>query len=149
VKIRLRDGTGTRDFKYVIEDVDRHGNVRVYLRRHGLKVRLREAPGPPEFETEYMEALKGGPAVAEKRKPADRGSLRWLVEQYYGSAEYKRLGESTRTVRRGVLDGICEKDGTKPYARMEKRHVLKIRDEKARGWRHGRASGMEADNPSD
>jgi hypothetical protein len=35
VKIRLRDGTGTRDYKFVIEDADRHGNVRVYFRRKG------------------------------------------------------------------------------------------------------------------
>ena len=131
MKIRLRDGTGTRAFKYVIEDTDRHGNVRVYLRLHGRKVRLRETPGTPEFETEYKEALKGGFTVAEKRKPASRGSLRWLIESYYTSSEYKGLGERTQTVRRGILDDICEEHGAKPYARMGPRHVKAIRDVKA------------------
>ncbi len=39
MKLRLRDSTGTIDLKHLVEDVDRHGNVRVYVRRHGRKVR--------------------------------------------------------------------------------------------------------------
>ena len=33
-------------------------------------------------------------------------------------------------VRRGILEAICEKHGTKPYALMEPRHVTQILDEK-------------------
>jgi hypothetical protein len=36
--------------KYVVEDADRHGNVRVYLRKPGLsKTRLPTPLGSPEF----------------------------------------------------------------------------------------------------
>ena len=111
MKIRLRDGTGTRDYRFVFEDRDRHGNVRVYLRRHGRKVRLRETPGTDDFEAEYRAALKGGAGATAKTAPAAQGSLRWLVERYCESPEYRKLSGSTRTVRRGILDGICVKHG--------------------------------------
>lgn len=43
-------------FPYVYEDVDRHGNVRVYFWRKGCrKVRLREVLGSPEFVARYHE----------------------------------------------------------------------------------------------
>lgn len=43
-----------------------------------------------------------------------------------------QLGDSTKRVRRGLLDAICERRsfGTKPFARLEARHVREIRDEK-------------------
>jgi hypothetical protein len=42
--------------KYVIEDTDRHGNVRLYYRRYGRKTRLRGPAGSPEFLSDYKEA---------------------------------------------------------------------------------------------
>ena len=133
MKIRLRDGTGTRTYHFVVEDWDRHGNVRVYLRRHGRKVRLRETPGTDDFEAEYRKALEGGGAAAPARAPAARTSLRWLVQEYFKSAEFIALGDSTRRARRGILDKICRRHGDKPFARMEAAHVqIKIRDAKAK-----------------
>ena len=42
--------------KYICEDIDRHGNVRCYVRAPGKrKVRLRALPGTPEF----MEGISG------------------------------------------------------------------------------------------
>ena len=53
--------------KYVVEDVDRHGNVRVYFRRKGeLKVRLPGLPGTTEFMDAYRQAL-AGQALAQVR----------------------------------------------------------------------------------
>jgi integrase len=60
------------------------------------------------------------------------GSMRWLVEQYYTSAAFQGLGDSTRKVRRGILDGICERAGWFGFAGMEPSHVAKLRDEKAK-----------------
>ena len=131
MKITMRDGTGSRSFKYVAEDMDRHGNVRVYLRRRGQKIRLRETPGTPEFDDEYREALSGNSKILEVRTPAPRETLRWLVERYYESPEFKKLAESTRAVRRRILDAICEKYGRLPFARLESKHVReKIRNPK-------------------
>ena len=112
--------------RYVVEDVDRHGNVRVYLRRHGKKKRLHAVPGSPEFVAEYRAALAEieGEAEAKRDGPAQQGSLRWLIEAYYRSAEFRLLTERTRHVRRGILDRICEgttapggtPHGRKPFA---------------------------------
>ena len=67
----MRDGSGSIRLKHVIEDTDRHGNVRVYLRRPGhLKVRLRSRPGTEDFLTEYRAAMMG----ATPRAPPDRSS---------------------------------------------------------------------------
>ncbi len=133
MKIRMRDGLGTIKLKYLVEDVDRHGNVRLYVRRHGRKVRIRETPGTDEFLAAYRAALGSlvsGRSDNRSSHPTAPGSLRWLVECYYGSAEFGRLGESTRRARRGILDSLCEQHGTKPFARMEPRHVRILRDEK-------------------
>lgn len=46
------------DFKYVAKDRDRHGNVRLYVRLKGVKVRLRASPDSLEFAEEYYAALK-------------------------------------------------------------------------------------------
>jgi integrase len=136
VKVRLRDRTGTRDYKYLVEDVDRHGNVRLYFRRNGQpKIRLVEKPGTPAFEAEYMRAFRGERTLAPPSNPDRRGAvagtMRWLVEQYYGSARFAALGDSTRKVRRSILDAICERAADFAFADMEPRHVAKLRDERA------------------
>src|SRR5258708_11150388 len=46
------------DFPYLKLDPDRHGNERLYVRRHDKKVRLHEKPGTPAFIAEYDTALK-------------------------------------------------------------------------------------------
>jgi integrase len=123
-----------RQYRYVVEDRDRHGNVRVYLRVLGKrKLRLWQEPGTPEFDAEYRRALAGEikPKAATRRPGAATGSLRALCISYYSSAEYKRMEPRSRHVRRLILDKLCDAHGDKPVALMEPRHVRRIRDEKA------------------
>lgn len=121
--------------RYVYEDLDRHGNVRIYCKPPGQpKTRIREAIGSPEFWARYNAIIAGQaplPKARHGRKTAAPQSLHWLVMRYYESGEFKELGERTRYVRRGLYDRICAKDGDKPYRRMEPRHVAKMRDAKA------------------
>src|SRR5215469_13435350 len=134
MQVRLRDQSGTRLYRFVVEDVDRHGNVRVYFRRKGKpKIRLIETPGTDAFAKEYQRAFRGEvkPAPAGGNTPAIPGTMRWLCEQYYASAAFQSLAESTRKVRRGILDEICQRAGNFRYAVMETAHVAKLRDEKA------------------
>ncbi len=66
--------------KYVVEDVDRHGNVRIYFRRSGFsKFRLRGLPGSEEFQAAYAAALARTEAGAKfcKLTEAEHGSLAW------------------------------------------------------------------------
>ena len=133
MKIRLQDGTGL-DLKYLVKDTDRHGNDRIYVRQRGCrKVRVRALGTVEEFMAAYRVALSGSRMMGlPQSKAAAPGSLRWLVQAYYGAPEFLGLHESTRAKRRAILDGICREHGAKPFARMKARHVrLLIRDPKA------------------
>lgn len=133
MKIRLRDGTGSRQYKHLVEDADRHGNVRVYFRRKGQpKVRITAAPGTPEFEREYLRAFNRQPlpATATPADP-DNGTLRWLCARYFASAVYQELGPATRKARRIILESICERVGDVLVSQWEPRHIAMLRDRKA------------------
>ena|ERR1700730_17037116 len=64
--------------KYVVEDVDRHGNVRIYFRRPGYKkIRLRGPPGSEEFQIAYAAALEKTQSGEAARKPCRLNVDRW------------------------------------------------------------------------
>jgi integrase len=139
MKVRLRDNSGIRLYRYLVEDLDRHGKVRTYFRRKGHpKIALKEAPGTTAFEAEYQRAFRGElqPRSPILHRPAMPHTMRWLCEQYYVSAAFQSLAPSSRKVRRGILEAICERPiegklaGDLPFAEMEPRHVAKLRDEK-------------------
>jgi integrase len=126
------------DLPFLLQDKDRHGNLRIYYRRHGLgMIRLREMPGTPEFAAEYARAA----AEIAKKEPRQQpsvsgtpGSLRWVCLQYYQSGDFKHeLGASTRHARKLILDRLCEKCGNKPFGMMQPHHILKHRDRFAAG----------------
>jgi integrase/recombinase XerD len=120
--------------KYLVQDIDRHGNVRSYVRIKGEpKVRIRGLPASEEFMAAYHEALSGRAAVAERKKyktPA-QGSFGYVCLAYYASPTFKALDISTQKWRRRALDEICIKHGEKPISQLQFSHVLKLRDEKA------------------
>ena len=91
-----------------IEDRDRHGNLRIYLRAKGrAKVRIRGTPFTPEFMAEY-EAAKGG-AEPTQRKGITPGTWRWLCVRYFAEcADYLRLDARTKRVRRGILEATFD-----------------------------------------
>src|SRR5438034_1041125 len=105
-------------FRYVVEDIDRHGNVRLYFRRKGqTKIRLHGLPGSDEFTVAYSTAL----ASSEQQQPqglqrAGKGSFGYVCRAYYASTTFKALDASTQSWRRRALDAICTKHGDKPVA---------------------------------
>lgn len=129
MKIRMRDGSGSADLRHLSEDTDRHGNVRIYVRKNGTKIRIREQPGTQEFMDAYKAALAG--AKPKPKTNITSGSFRALLIEYYKSPAYLgELGKRTQYVRKGLLDGIAETEGAKPYRLMLARHVERIRDQK-------------------
>ena len=58
--------------KYVVEDTDRHGNVRLYYRHGGAKIRLRGPIGSPEFLTDYRRAAAGPKKNARVQRASGR-----------------------------------------------------------------------------
>jgi hypothetical protein len=121
--------------KFVVEDVDRHGNVRIYFRRPGFaKIRLRGLPGSEEFQTAYAASLAKTEAGGMPRKSfeAERGSMAWLCLQYYRCSGFHRLEARTRHVRRLILDSLCKSGaGPLPFNKLTPLSILKWRDAKA------------------
>ena len=120
--------------KYVHEDTDRHGNVRIYYRRYGRKTRLRGPLGSVDFMTDYRAAnIQPKVLVTNPNKvtPVKPRSFRWLCVEYFKSAMFKELDPRTQTVRRGILERFCQNknDGDKPFADLLARHVRTRRDE--------------------
>ncbi|MEP2681226.1 MAG: tyrosine-type recombinase/integrase [Sulfitobacter sp.] len=118
--------------KYVVEDVDRHGNVRLYYRRNGQKTRLSGPAGSPEFLADYRAAAAGPKQVkTTKTGHVVPRSFHWLCVQYYKSAMFQELDPRTQKVRRAILERFCQRkdDGDKPFALMQPRHIRIRRDE--------------------
>ncbi len=117
---------------YILRDKDRHGNVRIYFRKRGLKkIRLPGKIGSKEFIAAYNDALNEKTPVAKPSavsRESKKGSMRELVVAYYTSAEYKALDLRTKSVRRRALDKFCEKHGDLPGRSVLPRHILTIRD---------------------
>ncbi len=145
------DAMVTVRLKFLVRDADRHGNLRLYVRRPGHgKIRLPVAEDHVEFAAAYAAALKGEayvplaiakPAEIEaKPTKAVPGSIRALVQDYLRSADWKTAGERTRYVRRSLLDEICDtplnpesprRMGECPVRLFTVDHVVAIRDRKA------------------
>jgi integrase/recombinase XerD len=116
--------------KHLVEDVDRHGNVRRYVRLPGRKkVRIREAIGTPEFMAAYGHAVASGDEKPRQARDAARGSFRALCVSYFGSSAFNHLDQSTKNWRRHHLDEIARAHGDKPVALMQSKHVRRLRDE--------------------
>lgn len=124
-----------RPYRYLVEDVDKNGNVRIYFRRKGQpKIRIRATPGTVAFDHEYRLAFDGTtvkPTTVVKRDVAKPGTMRWLCEQYYVAPAFLLLDSTTRRVRRRLFDRICERAGSFRYDQMQPSHVAKLRDEKS------------------
>lgn len=114
--------------KYVIKDVDRYGVTRWYYRAPGCKKIKLPSPDHPSF---FEELGKAKSAAADRGQPAvkDDNSLRWLCSAYLDSAAFKReLSDSTRRVRKGILDRICLTYGSRPFKSLDSGWVMSIRD---------------------
>jgi hypothetical protein len=118
-------------FRHLVEDVDRHGNARMYVRLPGRpKVRIRSAPGTESFLDEYRAAIAGTVSAGRKRA-APEGSFRHAVEQYYSSKIFQKLDVGTRAWQRRYLDLICTKNGHLRLQAIQRKHVQKFVDAKA------------------
>src|SRR4051812_6268424 len=96
MKIKLTDGSGTADLKYLLEEALPSGAVRIRFRRKGRPtLTLRSPPGSAEFMAEYRNAMAGiktpprSPSAPTKpvKTNASVGSLRWLCERYFEESD--------------------------------------------------------------
>lgn len=127
--------------KFVHEDVDRHGNVRVYFwRKGGRKVRLREPPGSPAFMERYNELVAGDGKATAAAPAIAPNSLRWLMTRYFASHEFGELETSTQRLRRRLLEssareplfpGSVQTFAQFPIERLNAKALRVLRDRKA------------------
>jgi integrase/recombinase XerD len=119
-------------FKHLVEDRDRHGNIRLYVRLPGRKkVRIRAPFGTDEFTAAYNAAVSDHAAAPAQARETKSGSFRHLCVLYYTSSTFKRLDRATQAWRRRALDAMCEKHAHKPVALLASRHIRMLRDERA------------------
>jgi integrase len=111
------------DFPYLMQDRDRHGNVRVYVRRDGRKVRINAPMGSPGFAKAYSEAMDAleHPEGSQGRsgfRAASPGTLGWLAAQYFGSRRFVKLDPKSQATRRLVIEE-CLREPPKPGSRSK------------------------------
>jgi len=133
------------DLPYLVQDIDRHGNVRLYARKKVAgkfsKERIRAQPGSPTFLDEYKAALQrlnaskpGAAGVTIKV-----GTLGWLVAEYEQSFAFLKLAKREQRVRHLILES-CLNEPTKtgssyrfrncPLDQFVPDHVRLMRDRK-------------------
>lgn len=131
------------DLPNLYADPDRHGNLRLYFRKAGRKVRLRAEPGSAAFLAEYRAAAE---QVSQPAQPAPQsatpaaGTLGWLARLYMMSGEFRRLDAQSRRNRESVIlscldeplkPGSPDLMGACPLKVFGARHVKVLRDRKA------------------
>ena len=103
------------DLPYLSRDSDRHGNLRIYVRRNGKRIRIREKESTVAFAKAYSEAVEklGEPRSKRGAGPMlpthPKGSLGWLGAEYFksrGEGEFLTLDEDSQTRRRNALE-LC------------------------------------------
>jgi integrase len=98
------------DLPYLSRDPDRHGNDRIYVRRNGKRIRIRQKEGTPEFAAAYATAVErlGGPARQGQpvvATPHAKGTLGWLGALYFKSkGDFLKLAKESQRARRNDLE---------------------------------------------
>ncbi|RXR27716.1 hypothetical protein EQG66_11550 [Sphingobium fluviale] len=102
---------------------DKCGRVRYRFRKKGLPNYLfRAEPGTPEFMTEYQAAKQ---AILPEKVRYERGSFHALIESYYKSKQWARMGDAYQKVRGNALERFRAKHGDKPVSALQARHIDK------------------------
>jgi integrase len=112
------------ELPYLSEEVDRHGNVRLYVRKklNGKykRVRLRQLPGSRTFMADYNAAVDRLIAGTGPTTPAQShvGTLGWLANEYHQTHEFKRNDPRQQRVRELVMRSILD-EPTKPGSKFK------------------------------
>jgi hypothetical protein len=114
-----------RPFPYLIQDRDRHGNERRYVRMFGRIARIREKYGTPEFAIAYAEArraLESRPQEKPIKTGAPTNRFGWLAAKYFASAEFLAFDDVHKRERRSIIEA-CLQEPLKPGSDKAMSHV--------------------------
>lgn len=114
--------------KHLHREVTRHDKVVWYVHLPKQpRVRMHEAYGSPEFTAEYEAAIEGKKTASKPRKPAAT-TLGWLVDRYKDSSAWAGLSLATQRQRTNIFKHVVSRDGDKPFAAVEKKHITAGRE---------------------
>jgi integrase len=103
--------------RYIFIDQDRSGKERIYVRRRGRKIRIREKQGTEAFAQAYADALRalGTDPESVTVTGASAGTLGWLAACYFASAEFRQLAAKSAATRRLIIEE-CLREPRKPQS---------------------------------
>lgn len=121
--------SGDTKFPGITSYKDRHGRVRYRIRKGDRTVNLGTDYGSPEFVARYREATGG--EGAERSSQAPQGTLSSVIEGWYTSPEFQRLGPSTKYNYRNIAEGLREEYGEQVVSHLTRQNVKAIMAKKA------------------
>lgn len=108
------------------------GHVYAYYRRAGQRIRLKGAPGSPEFLAAYDSARRKveatQQAAADQPGAAPRGSLQALAESFRAAPEYRQLSRGTQAGYDRHIDALLPEWGDLLVADLPRTWVMAMRD---------------------
>lgn len=111
-------------------ETTRHGQSVWYVRRgKGKRIRLRSAPGAPEFDIEYQAAIAGLKTMPGSK--AHAGTLEWLIERYRETTAWIDLSPATRRQRENIFKHVAATAGRERVARITRGAIVAGRDRRA------------------
>nr|WP_246252063.1 integrase [Ancylobacter pratisalsi] len=124
--------------RYLVEDTDKRGNVRWYVRVPGRKkVRIRarlneDGTLSDAFMSAYFRAIRG--VEEEQGRPklqrVAEGSFQYALTRYYASPLFKGHEAATQRDKRSVLDRYAVNAGPLPLAAFRREDIEKSRDKR-------------------
>lgn len=113
--------------------IDRHGKERFRYRKTGRSpYYFKEHPGTPQRPSVEYLALVAGTIAANDGPRAKPGTIDDLINRFYGSAGWVGAGESTKYVRRSILEAFRAQHGGKRVAAVTFEHIEAILVAKSR-----------------
>jgi integrase len=114
--------------QYCSWNYDRHGGKRVRFRHSGLDTYIPGIPWTEDFMRAYGAAMHGAKDIrdnigASRTMP---GSMNAVIVRYYRSAGFAGLRDSTKAVRRGIIERFRVKYGDCLVKTLKPRHVKDI-----------------------
>jgi integrase len=118
----------------------KYPNVYVELKRgkkafyyrvgHGPRVRLYEAWGTPEFDAEYQAALAGN-LVSRAGRRVGKGTLKWLADEYRGSADWRSMGLASQKKKGGYICATVEEHGQEKLSDITRAAITRSLNKRA------------------
>lgn len=123
-------------FPNVTHFTDRHGAVRYRYRKRGVTVALGTDYGSDDFIMRFNAAVKcitkaSGQVSGKVPSASNIGILSNVIDSWYKSVAFVRLGSTTQYGYRNVLENLRKLHGNKLIADLHRRHIKDIMAKKA------------------